>query len=655
MRKNIFYFNATPIFKLLVPYILGLVLAYLTHISPVYIILILLLGLIIAIHQTFKNKLYSTSWYLGIALLFFSVGMGIFYFHYNTERNYLKIKDCKNFIGIVNSLPIPKNKYTSYEVKLHSYEKKGWKPIRTKIILNIYESISLPQGGYILLKNVNIKLQTHQNFPYAKPQSEKLFINKICGIVNLNKSSSLIILPFKSKSIIHKIQILRFFILSHIDKYFPIQRDLAIFQSLFLGYRSLLDNELANAYSVAGVRHILSVSGLHVGIIYLFLVFITQPLHRRKYGKYLSIILIIFCIWSYGLLSGFSSPVIRSCAMFSILGIVDLIKRQHFSFNSLFLSAFIILLFDPLQLFNVGFQLSYSAMTGIFLFFKPLSNVLPERNRILKKIWELITISISAQMGTLPLMLFYFNQFPSYFVLSNIVIVPLTSIILYCGIVFLILLPIPLFANGIAYIINFFISALNKMVLTIEKLPYATLDNFYPSKIQIIFLSLIILQIAYVMHKRSIQNLPIMLFAILGIQIDEANKIIRSWNERLIIVFPINDSFVVSYLHQTQLYHFVLTNDVNRIKSLTKDFRKQYYISKEIFVDQSNLLTEKVEPTEFSIEGIKFRLSKLTYQNFEVKNSGYDLCKNNKHRLTYFSDKKLSFSMQNGFFLLNLN
>ncbi|MCX7986194.1 MAG: ComEC/Rec2 family competence protein, partial [Bacteroidales bacterium] len=353
----------------------------------------------------------------------------------------------------------------------------------------------------------------------------------------------------------------------------------SIFHSLFFGYRSEMDTELTNAYATAGVIHILSVSGLHVGIVYLFLMFITKLLQRKFLLQLIRVLIIILAIWFYGLIAGFSPPVVRSCCMFTLLGITQILQRELFPYNSLFLSAFIILLFDPFQLYDIGFQLSYSAMLGIFTFYRPITKAMNAQGYLSKKIIELIAVSLAAQLGTLPLTLYYFNSFPSYFLLSNLIIVPFASIIMYSGIVFLSLTPFPVLAEYSAQFLAQLIEWLNKMVMLIEQLPYASLKNIYLNRTETVILVLIILSLAYLINYRNLRALPLLLILIIIFQISSIVKIFRGYTANHIIFSQINKTPLITYIHQNQAY-CIMCDSSKYLDRNISNIMKDYYVNK---------------------------------------------------------------------------
>ncbi|AYN69147.1 ComEC family competence protein [Euzebyella marina] len=241
--------------------------------------------------------------------------------------------------------------------------------------------------------------------------------------------------------------------------------ELSIIQALLLGQRADISEDTYSNYKDAGAVHILAVSGLHIGILLLILQFILRPLERFRKGKTVKTILIILLLWGFALLAGFSASVVRAVTMFSFLAYAQHLNRPSNNFNILALSMFAILLvINPRLLFQVGFQMSYAAVFSIIWIYPLLQKLYHPKNKILRYFWQLLSVSIAAQLGVLPVSLYYFHQFPSLFFISNLVIVPLLGVILALGIVVIILANIQLLPNWLITIYDHIIKYMNLIV-----------------------------------------------------------------------------------------------------------------------------------------------------------------------------------------------
>ncbi|WP_324720911.1 ComEC/Rec2 family competence protein [Salinimicrobium sp. HB62] len=240
--------------------------------------------------------------------------------------------------------------------------------------------------------------------------------------------------------------------------------ELAVVQALLLGQKQDISTETYNNFSAAGAIHILAVSGLHVGVILLFLHWLLKPLRRFKKGKILKTFLILTGLWSFAVLAGLSPSVVRAVTMFSFIAISLEINRRTSTLNSIFLSLLLLLLIKPQWIFEVGFQLSYLAVLSIVLLQPLLSNLYFPPNRILKYLWDLLTVTIAAQAGILPLSLYYFHQFPGLFFLTNLLILPFLGIILIGGVLLIFLAILELLPSFLARAYEYAIELLNGTV-----------------------------------------------------------------------------------------------------------------------------------------------------------------------------------------------
>ena len=240
--------------------------------------------------------------------------------------------------------------------------------------------------------------------------------------------------------------------------------ELAIIQALLLGQRKDISESTYNDYKNAGAVHILAVSGLHVGIFLLLLEFLLTPLERLRNGKFLKFVAVVLLLWSYAFIAGLSASIVRAVTMFSFFAYALYLDRPTNSFNIIALSMFFILLIKPLMLFQVGFQMSYAAVMAIVWIYPKLQRFWFPRNWLVSKVWQLLSVSIAAQLGVLPISLFYFHQFPSLFFVSNLLIVPFLGLILGMGILVILLSLINYLPVWFVTLYNWVIGLMNAIV-----------------------------------------------------------------------------------------------------------------------------------------------------------------------------------------------
>lgn len=254
-----------------------------------------------------------------------------------------------------------------------------------------------------------------------------------------------------------------------------------IVNAMILGIRDDLDTELYRAYSAAGAVHVLSVSGLHVGILFAVLTFLLSFLIKRPRGKILMAVLQLAVLWFYALVTGFSPPVIRSAGMFSLLILANAFGRQQQLANTLGASMFFILCVDPYALFSAGFQLSYLAVAGIGSWQSSLYQTFSFRNTWINRLWELTAVALVAQLITYPLGVFYFHQFPTYFLLANPIVIVMSEILLPLAMATLALCWIPYVGDGLGWLLQKTAWLLNYAVAQTGQLPGAVWDGLWLS------------------------------------------------------------------------------------------------------------------------------------------------------------------------------
>jgi competence protein ComEC len=311
----------------------------------------------------------------------------------------------------------------------------------------------------------------------------------ISGMVFLNKENTTVFRPENIPfDLILQFKKLQHHMVAILGRYGMSKSELGVASALILGYRSNIDPNVKKEYADAGVVHILAVSGLHVGIIYLVFEWLLSLLFKNKNWARWKLIILLFLLWSYAGITGFSPSVLRASTMFTFLAIGKEFQRYGSIYNMLAFSAVLLLIFDPSLLFEVGFQLSYIAVIGIALFFKPIHNLWFIKNKFLDKIWSLAAVSVAAQIATFPLAIYYFNQFPTYFLVSNILIIGLATVSLYTGLAAIAFSWLPGIDWVLLEAVEFLFFTLNSIVEWISHLPNAKIDFLYFRPITVILL-----------------------------------------------------------------------------------------------------------------------------------------------------------------------
>jgi len=318
-------------------------------------------------------------------------------------------------------------------------------------------------------------------------------------------------------------------------------REYGVIAAILLGQTDHIDSELFREYQGSGAVHVLVVAGLHVGIILLMLNFLLRFLNKYKYGKHFKIILILSIIWFYAIMTGLSSPVLRAATMITFVSIGRLYKRHFNTLNLLSLSAFIFLVFNPNLLVDLGFQLSFLAVTGILLLQKPISSLWKPSNFLINKLWQLTALSIAAQLFTLPLTLLYFHQFPNLFLITNLVVFFFVIAIIFTGIAVLVTSWCSLISVIITKLLVWLVFGLNTSIHFIETLPIAVTRSISFTVFSSVLLYMFILFLLfYILMKKKKMLLPSLIIIICFIIFSSFKTYQQQYSQKKFIVYDIN-------------------------------------------------------------------------------------------------------------------
>ena len=316
--------------------------------------------------------------------------------------------------------------------------------------------------------------------------------------------------------------------------------------ALILGQQQDISPEIIRDYQYAGAVHILSVSGLHIGFILLFVTFILKPLPNTKRGSLFKLIIILSSLFLFGIIAGLAPSVVRSVTMFSFVAIGNHLRRSVNIYHTLLVSILIILLLEPSFLFDVGFQLSYIALFFIIWLQPLLASIWLPKNKITKYIWDILTVSFAAQIGTLPLSIYYFHQFPGLFFVTNLVIIPLLSIIMVLGVVVMVLAAFGYVPFVFSKPLEWSIYYLNKIINSIASLEQFIIHNISFNYSLLITSYLLIIAAVIWFKKPSFNKLIFLLITIVILQTSFLQNRYNIQNQQEWVVFNLKKSTLIS-------------------------------------------------------------------------------------------------------------
>lgn len=382
------------------------------------------------------------------------------------------------------------------------------------------------------------------------------------------------------------------FVQSILKKYIPGKEHFTLADGILLGHRADIDIELYNAFAYTGILHILSVSGLHVGIIYgmllFFLSFIPDKNRKIKVGKF---IFIFGFIWVFTFVTGFSAACVRAAILFSLLNFGRLSKEHVNNLNLLAGAALIQLLMNPNNLFDIGFQLSYLAMLGLFIFTNPIYALFYSRYKIIDWTWKLWSASIAAQLFTVPLSIYYFGNFPTYFLLANIFAIPLSTIILWLSIALIPLSFIPVLAHFIGWLNAWTIKMFIQFTYFFSHLPLGKLYNIYITPIQLVILLCSILLLAFYVIQRKAVFLIACLSLWLLVILFSYSYTIQQWKQPQLVLYSVPKNFVMGIKQENQ--QILLSMDSIQQKTFSFSIQNSHRINR-IENYESKLLSDSI-------------------------------------------------------------
>ena len=551
--------NQAPLVRLLLPFIVGIIAAiFLPFQVPGGITVFCVLALLISIPVLIPklNISYRKSWRFGLL-----VNTTLFLFAYQltnlkTEKfavnHFSKLIDTTQFAYVRLTEPyLEKQKSLKVIVEVIAVKQDDkWRNTSGKAMVYFQKdenALNLKYGDGVVVKANFKEIAPPQNpgeFNYKRFLSfhniyHQAFIKNTDWLYsNVNTANMLQAISIRLRN--NLLKILR-------DNNIK-GNEFAVGSALLLGYEDKLDADIISAYSSTGALHILSVSGLHVAIVYLVFNWMLFFLDKIKYGNIIKAVLLILFLWFYALLTGMSPSVLRAATMFSFIIIAKAYNRYTNIYNTLAASAFLLLLINPFLLMDVGFQLSYLAVIGIVYIQPKIQQWLEPKTWLLDQVWTITSVSIAAQIATFPLALYYFHQFPNYFLLSNLIVIPISTAVIYLGIAIFIFAKISILSIWLAMGFNWCVWFLNQTVFEIEKWPYALMSGISITVLETFLIYGSIILLFYYFAKLKFNFLLFILaliVLIVGMQISEQ---VQQDHQKRLIIYNIPKTSAVDFI-----------------------------------------------------------------------------------------------------------
>ena len=540
-----------PLARITIGFVIGLLFAYYIQL-PVQVVFSILVLTIIVFGLLFYFNKNQNSIYFGIAtyILSFIIGISnqIIHADYFQKSNYIHDSTLFEKPHFINLTIREKLKNSSYSDRYIAIINRVDKKDQTgKIILNIPKHSTdheLEIGTSLLIKGILTKNKPPNNpnqFDYSRYLENKQIYAQLYADVSEIKIGSTI-----QKNIWYYSSKLRARIIQNLEKNNFNKTELNVALALIMGQRQEISADIIRDYQYAGAVHILSVSGLHIGFILLFVTFILKPIPNTRRGSFIKLLIILLSLSSFAIIAGLAPSVIRSVTMFSFVAIGSHLRRSVNIYHTLLVSILLILLVEPSFLFDVGFQLSYTAVFFIIWLQPLLAALWNPKNKFSKYIWDILTVSFAAQIGTLPLSIYYFHQFPGLFFVTNIIIIPMLSVIMALGVIVMILAAFNIIPVFLSQLLEWTIYYLNKIINTIASFEKFIIQDI-PLHFYVLLSSYLLLFTIIVWFKKPVYNKIVMvLISIIIFQISYFKIYWNTTTEQELIIFNTRKSSLIA-------------------------------------------------------------------------------------------------------------
>jgi len=470
------FFHQTPFFRLLLPFMAGIVLAFCFTIPTVvgiWVCVFAMTGLVILVWQRKRLVPHRWGWLYGIFLNLFFVAAGI---SSVASRTFVPVNESEKgmWLVVVDEPPVERANSIRATVYVRANLTGETTAECNECVMTYFRKDSLSRRlrqGDLLVMDATLVPVTNAGNPHEFDYRGYLARKHIGRSAFAESGHWRQLDSYAQSPLFNFSNRVRNTLLDVLKRAGLSGNELSVASALVLGYRADIDAELRKAYSTSGAVHILAVSGLHVGIVYLVLntVLMLFPFINRS--RWLLALIQLTFLWLFALITGLSPSVMRATTMFSFIVAGRALHRKGYIYNSISASAFLLLLANPNNLLDVGFQFSYMAVIFIVFLHPYLYGLLSFKNPLLRWAWDLTCVSIAAQAGVAPFALYYFHQFPTYFILSNFVVIPAASVIIYGAFFLFVISPVPVLLETFGWLLDKFLYAVNFMIFFIEKLP----------------------------------------------------------------------------------------------------------------------------------------------------------------------------------------
>lgn len=621
----------------MIPFVIGILLSITLDLPSIN--LFFFIGLLaIALSLKLKNKqsvFTKCTFLICIDVFFFLLAINLVYNSTTAHKSnyyakYLKNNSPNFFIATISDLPIEKEKFIKCRLDINEIKTdSGYKKVKGVLIAYFKKADNnnkLEVGTTVVFKTKLIAVDEPKN-PYEFDYKRYLNNKQIYHTAFIDQGAfSVLQLPVQLNPIWYNGLLIKQYVLQKLKTSKLSANAYGICAALLTGYDDEIDKQVVESFSHSGTLHVLSVSGLHTGLIYLVLSFLFDLVDRKRKYKLLKFLIITILLWCFALITGFSAPVLRAVIMFNLLGFGTIFFRSDSrnQINILLVSAFILLSYDPFFITDVGFLLSYFAVFGLLYFQPKLAAWWQPNNYFLNWLWQGTTVSFAATISTLPLTLFYFKQFPLWFFVCNIIVVPASFIILMLAL--LIVFKIGFAAIVVNYITNWLIA----FITFFNSAKFGFIDSIDFTLNDALFLSVLIILLSIAFQTKSYKQVALSFVILISWQVFAITNSFNSKSENMFVVYQINKKHsvlvkntttsVLNELDSSKFLYSVKPHIIsfNNTSLAVKDFNYVAKNNKNILIlKKANFLPDiSFHKIHYLVLANNFRLTKTHMQGF---------------------------------------
>ena len=585
-----FFWSRFPFVRIVLFFVLGVLLGVYYPEGESLVLIGIIICIISLIALLFKRKAWLLKFnylygiFLSLTFLFIGYSAVIRSIESNRGDHLIHFKSCSFYKARVISEPLVKGNFIRQKIEILALKDSVWSNASGKVLayLKPKSNEALVYGDLLIIKGFPDLVPPPLN-PSEFDYRSYLANNQIYHQQFIDASDWRVIEPTSGISLRGMSIKARSYLERQLELFIPEAEELSVAKALILGKKDDLDRNTKDIYATSGAMHVLAVSGLHVGIIYLVLLTLLRQKQGRVTRPLLVAIIVIPSLWAYAFITGLSPSVLRAVTMFSFLALAQVINRRSATLNTLAISAFILLLVNPFMIMSVGFQLSYIAVIGILFLYPKIEKWFSPANKVIRFGWQITAISLAAQLVTSPLSAYYFHRFPTYFLFSNLLVIPAAIIIVWGGLVLLSLGAVSsTLGILLGKLLGMIIGLVNYSLNWIAGLPNADIHSLSISMLGVWLLYGLIISVFlyFTTRKWLFYGLTAGLLIIFSFNLLYAN--IREFKLTQLVFYSVNNSWAIDFVEGKSfntIADSVLLADESKLDYLLTPYRREKGLS----------------------------------------------------------------------------